>query len=54
MNEHFINGSTLLGVALTLFALRNISNNVNWQYYIMIGASIFFFITSIIEFFTKN
>jgi hypothetical protein len=54
MNQKFINGATLLGVAITLFALRNVGGGVNWQWFIMVGASAFFLITSIIEFFSRK
>jgi len=53
-NQQFVNGSTLLGVALTLFALRNSGGSVNWQYFIMIGASAFFLISSISTFFSRK
>jgi len=54
MNKNFIDGATLLGVGLTLFALRNIGGQINWQYFIMIGASVFFFVSSIITFWSKK
>lgn len=54
MNRQFVDGATLLGVALTLFALRNIGGGVNWQYFVMIGAFIFFLVSSIITFFSKK
>ena len=50
MSNKFVNGSTLLGVALALFALKDIGGTVNWQYWVMVLSSIFFLCASIKEY----
>ena len=48
-DRRFVDGATVFGVALTLFALRNIGSTN--QYYVLIISSIIFWIFSIRIFF---
>ena len=53
-NQRFVNGSTLLGVALALFALRNTSGQINWQYWIMIIAAVFYIVSALREYWFRR
>lgn len=53
MDRRIIDGATLFGTSLTIFALRTISGKVNWQYWLLLFASVVFFLLSLRAFFGK-
>lgn len=53
IEQKYIDGSTLLGVSLSMFALRGTNPLGNWHYWGMVVVSVIFLILSVIKYLEK-